>query len=158
MEDANKPYRLGAIAYIHNPVAKTLLLVNLNSYKGDEWNMPGGGRDPGETAAQNIVREVREELGLTPDHYTIAAQDVEPLVYDFPSEFMQSGNLRAAEYRGQQKDRFLLYFSGDPAAVRPDPNEVRHVMWCPLDQLETHLRFPGQFEDTVATLQRFGVL
>ena len=41
-----------------------VLLVD-PTYK-DFWNLPGGGVDAGETPLQACVREVREELGLTP--------------------------------------------------------------------------------------------
>ena len=41
-----------------------VLLVD-PTYK-DFWNLPGGGVDAGETPLQACVREVREELALTP--------------------------------------------------------------------------------------------
>jgi 8-oxo-dGTP pyrophosphatase MutT (NUDIX family) len=43
---------------------RRVLLVD-PTYK-DHWNLPGGGVDTGETPFQACVREVREELGLTP--------------------------------------------------------------------------------------------
>lgn len=158
MEATDKPYRLGAIAYIYNPATKSLLLVQLNSYKEDEWNMPGGGREPGETAEQNVIREIREELDLTQPDYIIKAQAPEPLTYDFPPEFMHSNHPRAAMYRGQMKDRFLLYSSIDISEIHVNTDELRDAFWCPVDRLAEYLKFPHQLQDTIGALQQFDVL
>jgi ADP-ribose pyrophosphatase YjhB (NUDIX family) len=40
-----------------------ILLVRL-SYDQGQWTMPGGNIDPGESPAEAVVREVREETGL----------------------------------------------------------------------------------------------
>jgi len=51
-----------AFAAIFNPAGE-ILLVHL-SYDQHQWSMPGGGIDPGESPAEAVIREVREETGL----------------------------------------------------------------------------------------------
>jgi 8-oxo-dGTP pyrophosphatase MutT (NUDIX family) len=42
------------------------------SIRRDEWGSPGGWREPGETPAENAVREAREETGLVvPPHAVV---------------------------------------------------------------------------------------
>lgn len=49
-----------ATAVIHNDEGNVLVVYSEDGF----WGTPGGALDPGESAAEAIVREVREELGV----------------------------------------------------------------------------------------------
>jgi 8-oxo-dGTP pyrophosphatase MutT (NUDIX family) len=57
-----KPDVYGAHAIALTPAGK-IILVKLSYAAG--WHLPGGGRKAGESAEQNIVRELTEEIGMT---------------------------------------------------------------------------------------------
>src|SRR3954463_15357073 len=48
-------------AIVRNPAGQILFLVRADN---GLWDIPAGAVDPGETPAQAVVREVREETGL----------------------------------------------------------------------------------------------
>ena len=52
----------GAHAIALTPAGR-VILVKLSYAHG--WHLPGGGRKSGESAEQNAVRELREEIGMT---------------------------------------------------------------------------------------------
>lgn len=56
---ANKSYTLRPGAYAILPVGEQLLLTA----QGEEFQLPGGGIDPGESPLQALYREVFEETG-----------------------------------------------------------------------------------------------
>ncbi len=57
-------YRPSARAVILDPDARILLV--LSEFDGKRmWFTPGGGLDPGETPEDAVLRELREEVGLT---------------------------------------------------------------------------------------------
>jgi len=45
---------------IHNDAGEVLMVYSTDEF----WGTPGGAIDPGETAAEAVVREIREELGV----------------------------------------------------------------------------------------------
>ena len=49
------------IAFVHIKERKVLVALNRGS---DAWYLPGGHREPGETDAETLIREVREELSV----------------------------------------------------------------------------------------------
>ncbi len=50
-----------ATAIIHDAAGRVLMVYSIDQY----WSTPGGALDPGETAAEGVVREIQEELGIT---------------------------------------------------------------------------------------------
>lgn len=58
------PRRAARVAILE-PAGAVFLLRYDNEEVGVHWAMPGGGIDPGESALQAAIREVREETGWT---------------------------------------------------------------------------------------------
>jgi len=57
-------------AVIHNPQDQILIAQRpLHKHQGGLWEFSGGKIDDGETAAQALVRELQEELGITATQY-----------------------------------------------------------------------------------------
>lgn len=70
------------------------------------FQMPQGGIEEGETPKQALFREMREEIGLTPDKVDILAESKEWLTYELPKHMRTSID-------GNQQKWFLLYFKGN---------------------------------------------
>ena len=57
-------------AVIHNPQGQILIAQRpVHKHQGGLWEFAGGKIDDGETAAQALVRELQEELGITATQY-----------------------------------------------------------------------------------------
>lgn len=54
---------IGAVVF--DDQGRLLLVQRANPPAQGSWSLPGGRQEPGETAEQGVVREVREETGLT---------------------------------------------------------------------------------------------
>ena len=49
---------------VHDAQGRLLLIKRANEPGRGRWSLPGGRVEPGETDAEAVVREVREETGL----------------------------------------------------------------------------------------------
>ena len=70
------------------------------------FQMPQGGIEQGETPDQALFREMREEIGLTPDKVDVLAESKEWLTYELPKHMRTTID-------GNKQKWFLLYFKGD---------------------------------------------
>jgi len=157
MDYAKLPYRLGALGIVFDR-DDSILIVQLNDYAHDEWNFPGGGRDPGETGEQNVLRELSEELGVSQADFEIIAKCSQPAKYDFPEEMRERGVPRALKYRGQMKDQFFVRFVGDKAKINIDRDELKAYKWVRTDELESYLLFEGQYDMAKRCVQEYEAL
>jgi putative (di)nucleoside polyphosphate hydrolase len=100
---------------------------------GENWQMPQGGIDKGETPRQAALRELKEEVGT--DRAELLAESAQWLRYDVPREI--AGRLWRGRYRGQMQKWFAMRFTGrdsdiDLATHHP---EFSAWKWVPAEEL-----------------------
>ncbi|MDD3528348.1 MAG: RNA pyrophosphohydrolase [Gallionellaceae bacterium] len=76
----------------------------------DSWQFPQGGIKHGETPELAMFRELREEVGLRPEHVRILGRTREWMRYDVPREWVRRE--WRGHYRGQKQIWFLLRLIG----------------------------------------------
>ena len=80
---------------------------------GDNWQMPQGGIDKGETPRQAALRELHEEVGT--DKAEIIAESKGWLSYEVPTDITR--RLWRGRYRGQRQKWFAMRFLGGDADI-----------------------------------------
>lgn len=76
----------------------------------DSWQFPQGGIKPGESPEEAMYRELREEVGLMPEHVRILGRTRNWLRYEVPKEWVRKD--WRSHYRGQKQIWFLLRLTG----------------------------------------------
>ena len=94
------------------------------------WQMPQGGIDKGENPGVAALRELHEEISVTPDKVVPLAETRNWLAYDIPPEMVP--HIWGGKYRGQKQRWFLMRFAGqdsdiDLATEHPEFSEWRWV-------------------------------
>ena len=99
----------------------------------DDWTLPKGKLDRGETTRQTAVREVEEETGLRP---------------------RLGGEIARIEYRDRNdRPKRVTYFYMEPIEGEFHPNdEVDALRWATLDEAERLLSYPRD-RDVIAAVR-----
>jgi putative (di)nucleoside polyphosphate hydrolase len=103
---------------------------------GDNWQMPQGGIDAGETPRQAALRELEEEVGTAKAE--ILAESARWLRYDLPED--AAPRSWGGRYCGQVQKWFALRFTGedadiDLATAHPEFNAWKWVAAAELPRL-----------------------
>ena len=104
------------------------------------WQFPQGGINPGEAPEQAMYRELREEVGLEPQHVRILGRTRDWLRYEVPHHWIKRE--WRGSYRGQKQIWYLLRLVGRDNDVslrvtdHPEFDAWRwHDYWIPLESV-----------------------
>lgn len=149
-------YRQSTSAVIFDKLGR-ILIVQKNSYKNNEWSIPGGGIEEGETPEITIIRELYEELGSEKFEIVKTARQTDR--YEWPDELI---NERIAKnkppFHGQEITQFLVKFLGEDEDLKPEVEEIRAIKWVFPKELSTYLIFPNQMQKMEVLLDEFEII
>lgn len=94
------------------------------------WQMPQGGIDDGENPGKAALRELEEEISVTPDLVAPLSEAQTWLTYDLPPEIVP--RIWNGKYRGQKQRWFLMRYLGrdhqiNIATAHPEFSEWRWI-------------------------------
>lgn len=148
-------YRQSTSAVIFDKLGR-ILIVQKNSYKGNEWSIPGGGIEEDETPETTIIRELYEELGSNKFEIVKVASNTDR--YEWPDELINEKIAQnKAVFRGQEITQFLVKFLGEDGDLKPETEEIREIKWVFPKELAAFLIFPNQMQRMEILLKEFGV-
>lgn len=96
------------------------------------WQFPQGGVDAGESLLDALHREVREEIGLSPEHYRVA-EHRDGYRYLYPED-VRLKKLKRHGNHGQEQRYYLCHLQpgAPPVNVNQKPREFGAYRWiCP---------------------------
>lgn len=104
---------------------------------GGGWQFPQGGIQEGETPQMAMLRELREETGLLPEHVEILGRTQDWLFYDLPPHFRRRPLPDGRVFMGQKQIWFLLRLCVEETCIdlaASGQPEFCAWRWCALKQ------------------------
>jgi len=151
---AKLPYRPCVGLMLMNDQGK-IFVGQRNDRFEDAWQMPQGGVDEGESPRDAALRELQEEIGVTPDLVEIVAETEGWLPYDLPHDIVP--HIWKGRFRGQQQKWFLLRFLGsdDQIDIQTDHPEFTRWKWQDPERLIAEI-VPFKREVYERVMEAFG--
>ncbi len=133
-EIAALPYRRNVGVMLVNAAGHVFVGQRLDS-EVPAWQMPQGGIDKGEAPQEAALRELEEEIGVSPSLVTVEAETEGWLSYDLPHDIVP--RIWKGRYKGQEQKWYLLRFHGEDAQVNIQTEHPEFSEWCwlPADEV-----------------------
>lgn len=149
------PYRPNVCLLVYNSEKKLFLGERLGS--PGVWQLPQGGIEGGMSLEENVLRELEEELGVSPERFRLVKKLSATHKYDFavPPPYA------VGKWRGQDQIFYLVEFVGTDLDIKLDRHtpEFGRYQWATVaevKQLAEPRRLPGyiaplhEFEEAIA--------
>ncbi|RLE26345.1 MAG: RNA pyrophosphohydrolase [Actinobacteria bacterium] len=117
---ASMNFRAGVVAIVIN--SDLQIMAFERSDVADQWQLPQGGIEPGETPVAAAWRELGEETGLGEPEVELIQEFPEWTIYEWPEGVGPKG-----KRMGQAQRWFIFHTCSDD--VVPTPDGVEFVAW-----------------------------
>ncbi len=137
---ARTKFRKGVCGILLNQAG--LILVGERAQQKDQWQLPQGGIDPGETALQAVHREVAEEVGV--HDLPILQQSTDFISYTWPAPVFAD-----SKYGGQKHIYFLMDAQNVEIESLQASAEFSRFKWCSIKDILSSVidwRKPGYMQ------------
>lgn len=114
------------------------LLIQPHGYEADTWTLVGGGIEEGENDEQAIVREIREETGIT----ALTGLHISSIQHSFCFSDRIKAQ-RELDYDGQLAIVFFATVDSS-ANVNIQTDEIQAFCWAPRESVEALIKIPEQ--------------
>lgn len=135
-------FHIGIKALVVNDIGEILMLKEVFSDGGMQWDVPGGRMNPGETFQETLSRELKEEIGiegyLTAEHFATALSNKQIKTANGPVALV-----------------LVVYKATLLEGAVPEPLEKGvELSWQPVEKAAELLRdkYPAEFVEKIATL------
>jgi putative (di)nucleoside polyphosphate hydrolase len=122
-------FRAGTVAVVRDTQGRVLAFERTD--RADQWQLPQGGIDDGESTVEGVWRELREETGLGPEHVELVGEFPDWTVYEWPEAVQKKSGSRL----GQAQRWFFFDARSDDIVPRPDGVEFNDWKWVEADWL-----------------------
>ncbi len=95
--------------------------------KPNAWQMPQGGIDTGETEKVAALRELEEEIGVSPEQVDILNHTENWVYYDLPDDLL--GKVWGGQFRGQKQKWFLMQLKTGDDAININGQHPEFSKW-----------------------------
>ncbi|QQR83694.1 NUDIX hydrolase [Candidatus Peregrinibacteria bacterium] len=121
-----RPQVTGLVVHNRDGVKTVLFTMSPKAFEDENWTLPGGGVDPGESLEDAFRRELAdEELRVDRAYF-------ENLRY--VGDFKQPGNSKG-DFYGKRHLHVCADYVGHPDDLNPDPTEIINTTWASPDDL-----------------------
>ncbi len=129
MDDDTRPYRRCVGIALFNAGGQVFVGARIDTV-AENWQLPQGGMDDGETPVDAALRELKEEIGT--NRVVVLGELDEWLPYQLPPELRE--RIWGGRYQGQTQRWFAMRFSGEDSDINLDTAhpEFRDWKWIDL--------------------------
>jgi putative (di)nucleoside polyphosphate hydrolase len=129
---AGHHFRAGIVAVVRRADGRVLAFERTDA--PDQWQLPQGGLDRGESPREAAWRELGEETGLGRDEVELVAEHGEWIVMSWPSDVVGTGGRL-----GQAHQWFEFRILDEATEPRPDGREFGAWRWVTPAWLVEHV-------------------
>lgn len=150
MDTPNLLYRPNVCMLVFNQEKKLFLGERFG--EPNHWQFPQGGVEPNLTLEENVLKELKEELGATKESFRI----IKRLNTTFKYEWVTPPKYATDKWKGQEQTFWLVEYLGNNEELNLEryEQEFMSYRWCDINQVKT-MAYPRRLKGYLPALAEY---